>query len=197
MDRRTIIMVEPAAVKRALRKGVVIGFVGAILLLGTVIGAPVWWFSSGRDAQTLHDGLSASFRGSLAEILTVGGYAAKRSAYDESVTITARDDVLKYGTQPVGEYHPGPLANYIGWQQETELNRELLNAIYDGLDNPSMQLPANRQLLMEEKAQAYRVIENMKTDHSMLTECGEAIRQMVSDRTMTTAPRCLPVPDRH
>ena len=89
------------------------------------------------------------------------------------------------------------MANYIGWQQETELNRELLNAIYDGLDNPSMQLPANRQLLMEEKAQAYRVIENMKTDHSMLTECGEAIRQMVSDRTMTTAPRCLPVPDRH
>jgi hypothetical protein len=180
----------------ALRKGVVIGFVGAILLLGTVIGAPLWWFSSGRDAQTLHDGLSTSFRGSLAEILTVEGYAAKRAAYDESVTITARDDALKYGPQPVGKYYPGPLTNYIGWRQEIELDRELLNAIYDGLDDPSMQLPANRQAVTKEKAHAYHVIDNMRTDYSMLTECEEAIRQMVNDRTMATYPRCLPVPDR-
>ena len=187
-------MVEPNAVKRALRKGVVIGFVSAILVLGTVIGAPLWWFSSGRDAQTLHDGLSASFRGSLAEILTVQGYAAKRAAYDESVTITTRDDLLKYGAMIPRKYQPSLLANYIGWQQDIELDRELLNAIYDNLDEPNWQLPANHRAFMEEKAHALQVIDHMNTGHSMVLVCEEAIRQMVNDRAMTTDPHCLPVP---
>jgi len=101
-------MTETSAVNKALRKGVVIGFASAILFVAIVLGIPTWWFSSGRDAQTLHDGLSAGFRTSLGQILTVDGFEAKSAAYDNSVTITSRDNVFKYGAQVPGKYTPGP-----------------------------------------------------------------------------------------
>jgi hypothetical protein len=55
---------------------------------------PVWWFGSGRDMQTIHDGLSTSFRQSLADILSLDGFAAKNGAYVDSRTVSSRVDLI-------------------------------------------------------------------------------------------------------
>lgn len=186
-------MSELATTRHALRRGIVIGFVAAFLLLGTAVGIPAWWFWSGRDIQTLHDGLSARFRTSVALVLSLDGYAAKSAAYDSSVTVTKRDDVLKYS----GYFEGGcALTNYLRWQYKLEGDTELVNKQMDLLRDTDMQHPANRKLFVETKARADQTIEQIKMDNSMVIVCEEAVRQMASNPTLTKTPRCSSVPDR-
>jgi hypothetical protein len=185
-------MVEPTA-SGALRKGIIIGFMLAILVLGIAVGAPLWWLSTGRDAETFHDGLSGTFRASLAQIVTLEGFAAKYAAFHNSETVTARDQLLKWGER---FDRPGPLQNYLDWQHRLELDTELLNMTKSSLDEVDLSNPAARKLIIWEKATASREIEDMRADHARLRECEEAIRQMVADKKIIAAPRCVPVPER-
>jgi hypothetical protein len=175
-----------------MKKGIIIGFIAAFVLLGAAVGIPAWWFSSGRDMQTLHDGLSTKFRTSIALVLNLEGYEAKNAAYDSSVTVTGRDDVLKYGGYFEGEC---ALTNYLAWQQRLEGDTKLVNQLMELLRDPEMQHPVNRKLFVKTKANADRTIEQIKLDYSMVSECDQAVRQMASDRTLSKTPRCK-VPDR-
>jgi len=64
------------------------------------------------------------------------------------------------------------------------------------LSDPSMQYPANRQILSRTKANANRTIDEIKTDTSVLGSCEDSIREMVVNTNKTTAPGCLPLPER-
>jgi TolB-like protein len=70
-------MEKTDAIKKVYKKGMVVGSLATIMVLIIVAGLPFWWYSSGRDMQTFHDGLSTQFRTSLARILSVEGYDAK------------------------------------------------------------------------------------------------------------------------
>lgn len=98
--------------QRAKRRGIAIGVIATVLVLGVGAGLPFWWYSSGRDMQTFHDGLSTQFRISLARILSVEGYDAKNGIYDQSVTVTDRDNLLKYGEQLPGHVKAVIRQNY-------------------------------------------------------------------------------------
>lgn len=164
-------MTNGKASRQELRKGFASGFIAALVVVSVTAGLPLWWFSTGRDMQTLHDGLSTQFRNSVAEILTVERYAAKRSAYENSVTVTHRDNALKYGTQTPGQYRQSELQSYIDWERELEFQQDLFEKLMELAGDPKMQNPANRQLLNRSKENADRAISNMQTAHSMMEVC--------------------------
>jgi hypothetical protein len=179
--------------RRATRKGIIIGVVATLVLLGVGAGLPYWWYSSGRDMQSFHDGLSTNFRHSVAEILTVDGYGAMNAYYTQSDTITKRDFVLKYGEK--APYKNGALENYIHWQREVEYEKQLFDIVMQPASNPAYSYPENRKLLDKIKADANQKIENMKTAHAMMEICREAVIHMVQDPSGNSdSSKCTPAP---
>jgi len=181
--------------QRATRKGIVIGVVATLIVLGVGAGLPFWWFSSGRDMQTFHDGLSTQFRTSLARILSVEGYDAKNETYDQSVTVTERDNLIKYGEQIPGKFKQGELLNYIRWQGRIESEKQLFDKILELSQQSGYTYPEHKKYLDDTKKRLNERIENMKTAYSMVEICHEAIIKMVQDRNINSDSRCESVPN--
>jgi hypothetical protein len=179
----------------ATRKGIIIGVVATLIVLGVGAGLPFWWYSSGRDMQTFHDGLSTNFRHSVAKILMVEGYDAMNAYYDQSDTITKRDFVLKYGERP--SYKDGQLKNYIRWQGEIEYEKQLFDIVMRPANNPAYSYPENRTLLNKIKANGNQKIEKIQAAHAMLAICREAVIRMVQDPSGNSdSDKCTPVPEK-
>jgi hypothetical protein len=188
-------MEKPDAIKKAHKRGIVIGSLATIMLLAIAAGLPLWWYSSGRDMQTLHDGLSTQFRTSLARILAVEGYDAKNEIYDQSVTVTERDNLIKYGDQIPGKFRQGELLNYVRWQGRIESEKRLFDKIMELTQESGYTYPEHRKYLDDAKKRLSERIENMKTANSMVEICHEAIIKMVQDKNINSDSRCLSVPN--
>jgi hypothetical protein len=173
----------------SLKKGTIVGFISAVLSI--VIVLPAWWFSSGRDMHTLHDGLSTQFRASVMQILSADGYQAKNALYDQSKTVTNRDNLIKYGERAPGKLREGELENYIRWQWQIESENELFDKIMELSNDPAMAYPSNHQLLSKAKANLTQRIENMKAAHSMMEVCRDAVVNMLRDTSITRDSRCI------
>jgi hypothetical protein len=182
--------------QRATRKGIIIGVVATLIVLGVGAGLPFWWYSSGRDMQTFHDGLSTQFRISLARIVNAEGYEAKNEFYDQSVTVTDRDNVLKYGERSPGQFKEGELLNYIRWQRRIESEKHLFDTINELTSESGYTYPEHRKYLDDAKKRMRERIDNMQAANSMLELCREAIIRMVQDRAIDSDSRCAAVPDR-
>jgi hypothetical protein len=134
------------AIKKAHKTGMVVGSLATIMLLTIAAGLPFWWYSSGRDMQTFHDGLSTQFRISVARILSVEGYDTKNEIYDQSVTVTERDNLIKYGDQVPGQFRQGELLNYIRWQGRIESEKRLFDKIMELTQESGYTYPDHRTM---------------------------------------------------
>jgi hypothetical protein len=192
-------------------KSTIVGFMSAFAVLSIAISLPVWWFSSGRDMRTFHDGLSTQFRASVIRILAADGYQARKPLYDQSRTITDRDNLIKYGERPLEIYSKGELQKYIGWQGRIESEKEWFDKFIK-FDNEIIESDkkifkdtwvflADRKILIQDKQiltrdkkrliqDKTRSIENMKALHSMSEMCRAAVVNMLWDITITSDSRC-------
>ncbi len=158
--------------------------------------------------QTLHDGLSTQFRASVIRILAADGYQAKKTLYEQSRTITDRDNLIKYGERPLEIYSKGELQKYIGWQGRIEsekewsdkfmkLDAEIMKSLKKILNDDLLILSANRKILIQNKQiliQNRKILaENMKSLHSMSETCREAVVNMLRDIKITSDSRCKPL----
>jgi hypothetical protein len=180
--------------QRATRKGIIIGVVATLIVLSLGAGLPYWWYSSGRDMQTFHDGLSTQFRISLARIVNAEGYEAKNEFYDQSVTVTERDNLLKYGIQAPGQFKQGELLNYIRWQGRIESEQQLFDKIKELTIESGYTYPEHRKYLDDAKKRMRERIDNMQAAYSMLEICREAVVRMAQDKTIDSDSRCVTVP---
>jgi hypothetical protein len=186
-------------------KSTIVGFMSAFAVLSIAISLPVWWFSSGRDMRTFHDGLSTQFRASVIRILAADGYQARKPLYDQSRTITDRDNLIKYGERPLAIYSKGELQKYIGWQGRIEsekewsdnlmkLDAEILKSSKKILNDDPLVSFASRKILIQNKQILIQhkniLAENMKSLHSMSETCREAVVNMLRDITITSDSRC-------
>jgi hypothetical protein len=158
--------------------------------------------------QTLHDGLSTQFRASVIRILAADEYQAKKTLYEQSRTITDRDNLIKYGERPLEIYSKGELQKYIGWQGRIEsekewsdkfmkLDAEIMKSLKKILNDDLLILSASRKMLIQNKQiliQNKKILaENMKSLHSMSETCREAVVNMLRDITITSDSRCKPL----
>lgn len=154
--------------------------------------------------QTFHDGLSTQFRASVMKILAADGYQAKKTIYDQSITITDRDNLIKYGERQLGKYSKGELENYIRWQCQIEsekkmsdklmeLDAEIMKSEKKLLNNPSIS-SVNRKILIQSKQISIQNKENSiefkKTLRSMSEMCRQAVVNMLKDIAITSDSRC-------
>jgi hypothetical protein len=186
------------ALRQAKRKGVIIGVLIAITVLGIGAGIPFWWYSSGRDLETFHDGLSTSFRQSVAEILSADRYDAKNALYDRSNAITERDYLLKYGALTAAGFRDSgrvELKNHIYWQGQIEFQKELFDIAMQPTNDPRYSSPENRKVLDKIKANANQKLKGMETAHSMMELCREAVIHIVQGSQIDSDSRCTSVPE--
>jgi hypothetical protein len=182
--------------QRAKRKGIIIGVIATLIVLGVGAGLPYWWYSSGRDMQTFHDGLSTQFRISLARILNADGYEAKNEFYDQSVTVTDRDNLLKYGIRTPGQFKESELLNFIRWQGRVESEMQLAKTIIQLTTDSGYTYPAHRKYLDDAKKRVQQRIDNIQTAHTMAEICREAVVKMAQDKTIKSDSRCITVPEK-
>lgn len=182
--------------QRAKRKGILIGVVATLIVLSVGAGLPFWWYSSGRDMQTFHDGLSTQFRISLARIVNAEGYEAKNEFYDQSVTVTERDNLLKYGERSPGKFMEGELLNYIRWQGRIESEQRLFDKIKELTIESGYTYPEHRKYLDDAKKRMQQRIDNMRTAYSMVEICREAVVRLAQDKTIDSDSRCVAVPEK-
>jgi hypothetical protein len=180
--------------KRAKRRGIIIGAVVTLIVLGVGAGLPYCWYSSGRDMQTFHDGLSTQFRFSLARIVNAEGYEAKNEFYDQSVTVTDRDNLLKYGLRSPGQFKESDLLNYIRWQGQIESEKRIFDTINELTTESGYTYPEHRKYLDDAKKRMRERIANMQAAHSMGEICREAVVKVAQDKTIESDSRCVTVP---